>query len=139
MAQASLWSLLGFVLWTITVLVIGIGTPRVHAILTRRAAPKSFLADAPHGSDRYRRTMRAHMNCVENLPLYASLVLMARLIELQSQPFQLLAAAVLPARIAQSVIHIASGTNRAVVARFCFFCVQLACMACMAYLIAGKL
>ena len=27
-------------------------------------------ADVPHGSDRYRRTMRAHLNCVENLPLF---------------------------------------------------------------------
>jgi len=139
MTHAPLWSLLGFVVWTLIVLVLGIGLPRVHAVLTRRAPPKSFLADVPHGSERYRRTMRAHLNCVENLPLYAALVLMGGVIKLESSSFDLLAALVLPARVLQSVTHIASGSNRAVLVRFYFFCAQLVCFAGMAYLLAKQL
>lgn len=136
MAGASLWSLLGFVLWTIAVLIAGIGLPRLSAIATRRAAPSSFVADVPHGSERYRRAMRAHMNCVENLPLFASLVLIGKVIEIDSPAFEWLAVLVLPARMAQSVIHVASGSNRAVIARFSFFCVQLGCFVAMAALLA---
>jgi uncharacterized MAPEG superfamily protein len=139
MTHAPLWSLLGFVVWTLIVLVLGIGMPRIHAVLTRRAPPKSFLADVPHGSERYRRTMRAHLNCVENLPLYAALVLMGRVIELENATFDLLAALVLPARVLQSVTHISSGSNRAVLFRFYFFFAQLACFVGMAYLIAKQL
>ena len=50
MIHASLWSLLAFVVWTLLVLLLGIGVPRILAVLTRRAAPKSFVADVPHGS-----------------------------------------------------------------------------------------
>jgi uncharacterized MAPEG superfamily protein len=138
-ANASLWSLLGFVLWTILVLMAGIGLPRVHAVLARRAPPNAFQADVPHGSERYRRTMRAHLNCVENLPLFAALVLTARAIALESPSFEALALMVLPARVAQSALHVASGTNRAVMARFYFFSAQLACMIGMAVLIALNL
>src|SRR5688500_4234378 len=76
----SLYSLLGFVVWTLLVVMGGIGLPRISAVLARRAPPKSFVEDVPHGSERYRRTMRAHANCVENLPVFAALVLMAHAI-----------------------------------------------------------
>jgi uncharacterized MAPEG superfamily protein len=136
MDHASLYSLLGFVVWTMLVVSVGIGMPRISAVLARRAPPKSFLADVPHGSDRYRRTMRAHVNCVENLPLFAALVLMASVVSLESALFEALAVAVLPARIAQTAIHVASGSNRAVIVRFWFFSVQLCCFAAMAVILA---
>ena len=139
MTNLPLWALLGFVTWTLVVLLIGIGMPRIHAVLTRRSPPKFFRADVPHGSERYQRAMRAHMNCVENLPLFAALVLTARAVGLESTAFDGLAGAVLPARIAQSVTHIASGTNSAVLVRFCFFTAQLVCMAGMIVLLAGQL
>jgi uncharacterized MAPEG superfamily protein len=132
----SLQSLLGFVVWTLLVVLVGIGTPRVAAVLTRRAPPKSFLADVPHGSERYRRTMRAHANCVENLPIFAVLVLTARAVSLESTVFEALAVAVLPARIAQTLVHVASGSNRAVIVRFWFFSLQFLCFLGMAAMLA---
>jgi len=132
----SFYSLLGFVVWTMLVVVVGIGVPRVSAVLARRAAPKSFVADVPHGSDRYRRTMRAHANCVENLPIFAVLVLLARAVSLQSSLFETLAVVVLAARIAQTSVHVASGSNKAVLARFWFFSTQVACFAAMAFILA---
>jgi uncharacterized MAPEG superfamily protein len=131
-----LYSLLGFIVWTMLVVLFGIGTPRVSAVLARRAAPKSFTADVPHGSERYRRTMRAHANCLENLPLFAALVLIARAISLENAVFEALAVAVLPARIAQTLVHVASGSNRAVIVRFVFFSLQFLCFLGMAAILA---
>lgn len=121
------------------VVVSGIGLPRFAAILHGRAAPKSFAADVPQGSERYRRTMRAHANCVENLPIFASLVFIAHAVAFESWLFDALSVAVLPARIAQTATHIASGTNRAVLVRFSFFTIQLGCFVGMAALLAARL
>ncbi|HEX6277055.1 MAG TPA: MAPEG family protein [Polyangiaceae bacterium] len=137
MTHPSLYALLGFVVWTMLVVVVGIGTPRLSAIWARRAPPKSFLADVPHGSDRYRRTMRAHANCVENLPIFAALVLIARAVSLESGVFEALAVTVLPARVGQTLTHVASGSNRAVVVRFLFFTVQLLCFAAMTVILVS--
>lgn len=132
----SQWALLGFVAWTVTLLVVCIGVPRVTAVARNEARANSFNPNVPHGSDRYQRGMRAHLNCVENLPVFASLVLLGTLVAIPSSLFQLAAFAVLPARVLQSVAHIASGRNRAVLVRFVFFCVQLLCFASMAALLA---
>ena len=132
----SLYSLLGFVVWTLLVVMTGIGLPRISAVLARRAPPKSFVADVPHGSERYRRTMRAHANCVENLPIFAALVLLAHATALESTLFQALAVAVLPARVAQTTVHVASGSNRAVIVRFSFFTIQFGCFIAMAAILA---
>jgi hypothetical protein len=48
----------------------------------------------------------------------------------------MLAIIVLPARVAQTTLHVASGSNRAVLARFWFFSIQLACFAAMAAILA---
>jgi len=136
MSHPSLWSLLAFTVWTLLIVLLGIGAPRIAAVLARQAPPKSFAADVPHGSDRYRRTMRAHVNCVENLPVFAVLVLLSRVTRLESSVFEALAVAVTPARLLQTSVHIASGTNRAVLVRFWFFIVQLVCFFGMALLLA---
>ena len=136
MTHPSLYSLLGFVAWTMLVVLVGIGGPRVSAVIMRKAAPKSFVADVPHGSERYRRTMRAHANCVENLPIFAALVLIARAVSLESALFEALAVIVLPARVAQTAVHVASGSNKAVLSRFWFFSIQFACFVAMALILA---
>jgi uncharacterized MAPEG superfamily protein len=123
-----LWSLLGFVVWTMAIVGFGIGGRRLPPIFAGRAKPRDFPADQPHGNDAYRRTLRAHANCVENLPLFGSLVVVAALIGLKSELFDWLAVSFLVARILQSSVHMASGSNRAIMVRFAFFCVQFVCM-----------
>src|SRR5688572_1412433 len=125
----SHWALLGFVAWTLLVVQLGIGLPRVSAIMAKRARPNSFRPEVPHGTDRYQRTMRAHMNCVENLPLFAALVLLGTVTRLDHGLFQTVAFVVLPARVLQTTCHIASGRNRVVLLRFTFFSVQVVCFA----------
>ncbi len=131
-----LWCLLGFAGWTLLLVVVGIGAPRVTQVLAGKAKPDAFPADQPHGSPRYRRTMRAHMNCVENLPIFASVVIVGVLAGVSEPAFGMLAAVVLAARVVQSTIHIASGSNAAINARFTFFLAQIACVVAMAVVIA---
>lgn len=133
----SLWSLLGFWTWTLLTVVVGIGVPRLHAIFVGKVQPSALRADVKHGSERFQRTQRAHMNCVENLPVFAALVLTARSAGLDDSTFEVLALIVLPARIAQTLVHIASGRNRAVLARFSFFLIQLVCVFGMTVIVAA--
>ncbi len=71
------WALLGFAVWTLLVLFGTVGVYRWSRILTGRVGISEWQADQPQGSEWYQRAMRAHMNCVENLPVFAALVLCA--------------------------------------------------------------
>ena len=133
----SHWALLGFVAWTLLLVLVGIGAPRFSAVLRKQARANSFNPAVPHGSERYQRTMRAHLNCIENLPIFAALVLLGTVLAVPGELFQLVAFAVLPARVLQSTVHIASGRNRAVLARFAFFSIQLCCFALLIVLLAA--
>src|SRR5215204_7225303 len=76
--------LLGFAGWTLLTLFGSIGVYRWSRILTNRASIAEWRADLPQGSDWYQRAMRAHMNCVENLPVYAAIVVALMASGLQS-------------------------------------------------------
>ncbi len=136
--QPSHWALLGFVAWTILLLVSTVGVPRISAILKKQAKPNSFNPAVPHGSERYQRSMRAHLNCVENLPIFASLVLLGTAAQMSGSLFQAAAATVLPARLVQSVAHISSGRNRAILVRFGAYCVQIICFLLMLLLLVDE-
>lgn len=131
-------ALLGFTVWTIALVIGGVGVTRVTQVLTKQARANSFDPRVPHGSERYQRSMRAHLNCVENLPIFAALVLLGTACSMTGWQFQAAAFAVLPARVLQSAVHIASGRNRAVLLRFVFFSVQLICFLVMAFLLAAR-
>lgn len=133
----SEWALLGFAAWTVVLLVSTVGVTRIGAVIRKEARPNSFNPAVPHGSERYQRCMRAHINCTENLPIFASLVLIGAHVGVPGALFQLAAFTVLPARVLQSIAHISSGRNRAVLARFTFFSVQLVCFAVMVALLVA--
>jgi hypothetical protein len=131
--NVPLWVLLGFAVWTIAVLLVGIGIRRWSLILTGRAQLTDFPADMPHGTPAYRRAMRAHANCVENLPVYGAIALALFASQLQSPTIDALAMVLLAARMAQSVVHVAFiETNATVLIRFIFFFAQLVAMLWMA-------
>src|SRR5690606_8093197 len=96
------------------------------------AGPADFPADTPHGPPRYRRAMRAHANCIENLPLYGAIVLAAVATGVGGPTLDALALVLLGARVVQTCVHvIPEPTNAWVGVRFTFFAVQLACMVWM--------
>jgi uncharacterized MAPEG superfamily protein len=68
------WVLLGFAVWTLLILFSTVGVYRWSRILTSRTEIAGWRADEQQGSEWYRRALRAHMNCVENLRIYTALV-----------------------------------------------------------------
>jgi len=137
--HTPLLCLLGFVFWTVLIIVVGIAAVRFTAILTGKAPPNGFPADVPHGSDRYRRTMRAHMNCVENLPLFASVVLTGAVVNAGSPLMDTLALTYFAARILQTLFHIASGNLGVIALRLICYLVQVTCLCWMGLLVYDAL
>ena len=124
--------LLGFTAWTLMTLFVGTGIYRWGMILTGRASISEWRTDIPQGNEFYRRATRAHMNCVENLPVYTAIVVATLAIGLRSAVMDHLCIAMLAARIGQSSIHIAFPiSNVSVSLRFTLFLVQLLCMIAM--------
>jgi len=73
------------------------------------------------------RVTRAHLNCLENLPVFAALVAAAGLSQ-QLGIMESTAMCVLYARIAQSVVHMISANLPMVLVRGGFFFVQVVLM-----------
>jgi uncharacterized MAPEG superfamily protein len=131
-----MWSLIAFAGWTLFILLAGIGVSRWSKILTGRKQLTDFPADQPHGSVAYRRILRAHLNCVENLPVYAVIVLGLELGQVGYPLIDRLAIIVMGARILQSLTHMLfTETNLTVLIRFLFFIAQIICMIAMLVLL----
>jgi uncharacterized MAPEG superfamily protein len=123
-----LWMLLGFSTWTVVLLVTTVGNHRWSRILTGRAPISSFRADHVEGQDFYKRAMRAHANCGENLPVFGAVVLALFATGIDSPVVDTLVTVILIARVLQSLVHIALVQSDAVVAvRFTFFLTQIIC------------
>jgi uncharacterized MAPEG superfamily protein len=132
--------LLGFAGWTLLTLFGSIGVYRWSRILSGRASIAEWRADLPQGSDWYQRAMRAHMNCVENLPVYAAIVVALMATGLQTPLIDRLALTILAARIGQTVAHITlPPTNAATSLRFAFFLLQVVCMIVTGVIVAANL
>jgi uncharacterized MAPEG superfamily protein len=132
-----LWCLLGFVAWTL-LLLLGLAGARVSQVAMGGKQPNEFPAGVPHGGDAYWRLNRAHLNCIENLPLFASVVVVGTLAGLKDPLFATLSQVYLGARIGQSVVHLSSGSNLAIDLRFTCFLVQYGCLVGIIYLLATK-
>ena len=122
-----IWSLLGFAAWTVLLLLGTVGVYRWTRILTGRVPIRDFRADRIEGEDWYRRAMRAHANCVENLPVFGAIVLALYASGIDSAVASAVSVAILAARVAQSLVHVSfEQTNAVVSVRFAFFFLQIA-------------
>jgi uncharacterized MAPEG superfamily protein len=131
------WVLLGFAAWTLLVLFSTVGVYRWRRILTGRTAVAAWRADEQQGGEWYRRAIRAHLNCVENLPVYTAIVVALLAARVTSPILDGLAITILVARICQSSIHLlVEQTNTVAGIRFAFFFVQAICMIAMGILVA---
>ena len=120
------WMLLGFATWTVLLLLVTGGIYRWSRILTGRVPISEFRADQVEGKDWYKRSMRAHANCVENLPVFGAIVFALYAGHIASATVNVLAVAILAARIMQSLVHVCLvQTNTVVSLRFGFFFVQI--------------
>ena len=120
------WALVGFAAWTVLLLLATVGVYRWSRILTGRVAIREFRADQIEGADWYKRAMRAHANCVENLPVFGAIVFGLYVGNVGSALVDALAVAVLVARVMQSLVHVCFIQSNPVTAvRFGFFFVQI--------------
>jgi uncharacterized MAPEG superfamily protein len=121
--STTLLALLGFLSWTLVLLVL-MEVIRSKLVLTREVAANSFTPDNAGLSPFMQRLARAHANCLEGLPLFGGFMLVA-VAAGKSDVTDPLAYALLGARIVQSVIHLASTSPFAVTARFTAFAAQI--------------
>ena len=121
-----LWMLLGFAAWTVLLLSVTVGVYRWTRILTGRVPIREFRADQVEGDDWYRRSMRAHANCIENLPVFGAIVLAVHVSGVGGLVVDYLSISVLVARVMQSLVHVCLvHTNTVAAVRFAFYSVQL--------------
>jgi uncharacterized MAPEG superfamily protein len=114
-----------------------VGVYRWSRILTGRTAISAWRADEQQGGEWYRRAIRAHLNCLETLPLYTAIVIALLTAHVTSPILDGLAITMLGARICQSLIHLLlEQTNLVAGIRFAFFFVQAICIIAMGALIA---
>ena len=128
----SVQALLLFTGWTF-LLVLIVFSYRGAALLTGTA-----ITSWPRGSKNpndpgfIQRIADAHANSLENLPIFAVLVLAAAAIG-KPEVTAPLAMYVVYARVAQSAVHIAGINTPLVLARATFWTVQLVCFGLMFY------
>ncbi len=120
----TLQALLGFIAWTLFLLVLMEGI-RSSLVATGAVPANGFHPDNSNLSPFMQRLARAHANCLEGLPIFGGLMLVAAVAD-RSAVTDPLAWALLAARVVQSLIHLASTSSAAVTARFTAFGVQMA-------------
>ncbi len=119
----TLTALTGFVAWSLFLLVL-MEVIRSKLVLTRAVPPNAFTPDNSNLTPFMQRLARAHANCVEGLPIFGGLMLIAEVTG-NSAITDPLAYIFLGARILQSVIHLSSLSAPAVILRFSAFAVQM--------------
>ena len=121
--NSTLTALCGFIAWSLFLLVL-MEAIRSKLVLTKAVAPNGFPPDNSNLSPFMQRLARAHANCVEGLPIFGGLMLVAVLAG-KSSITDPLAYLFLCARVLQSVIHLSSLSAVAVTLRFSAFAVQM--------------
>jgi uncharacterized MAPEG superfamily protein len=124
MISASSIALTGFVTWTLLLLVL-MEIIRSQLVLRGKVPANGFRPDNAGLSPFMQRLARAHANCIESLPVFGGLLLVA-LVTDQAAITDSLAYVFLGARIIQSLIHLTSLSQTAVMLRFTAFAVQMA-------------
>ena len=121
--NSSLLALTGFVAWTLLLLVL-MESLRSRLVLLKTVPSNGFQPDNGNLSPFMQRLARAHANCLEGLPVFGGLLVIAVLAG-QTAVTDQLALVLLGARVVQSLIHLASLSVMAVNLRFTAFAVQM--------------
>jgi len=119
----SILALLGFISWALFLLVL-MEVIRSKLVLTGAVPANGFNPENSNLSPFMQRLARAYANCLEGLPIFGGLLLLA-VVTGKSHLTDSFAYLLLGARITQSVIHLASTSPVAVTARFTAFAIQV--------------
>ncbi|MBX3635117.1 MAG: MAPEG family protein [Rubrivivax sp.] len=124
MSSPTAFALTGFIAWALALLVL-MEAIRGKLVLTKEVPANGFVPDNANLSPFMQRLARAHANCLEGLPIFGGLMLVALVTE-RSAVTDPLALVLLGARLVQSLVHLASVSATAVMLRFAAFAVQMA-------------
>lgn len=128
--------LLLFIAWTLLLLVV-MEVVRTVLVMTGRVPANGFLPDNANLAPFMQRLARAHANCLEGLPVFGGLLVVALLLD-EAPVTDPLAPWFLAARFVQSCIHLASTSAVAVTARFTAFAVQMVIAVYWAYALPAQ-
>jgi uncharacterized MAPEG superfamily protein len=127
--SVPVWVLLAFAGWTLITLAVSVGAYRWARILTGRGSLVEFGHVEDIRDEFHRRAMRAHANCVENLPVYGAIVLVIVVSETRAEILDILALVLIAARVIHTSVHLLfKQTSMIVGLRSTFFNVQFVCM-----------
>ena len=121
--STTLLAVTGFVAWSLALLVL-MEVLRTKLVLTKVLPANGFVPDNANLSPFMQRLARAHANCVEGLPIFGGLMLIA-VAAGRAEITDSLALWFLSARVLQSLVHLGSVTATAVSVRFALFTVQM--------------
>ena len=131
----TLLALLAFTCWALALLVL-MEAIRSKLVLTGEMPANGFNPENSNLSPFMQRLARAHANCLEGLPIFGGLMVVAILAGKASLTDPL-AYTLVAARVAQSTIHLASTPSVAVTARFGAFAVQMGIAVYWAFKLLG--
>lgn len=123
MGSPTIIALTGFVVWALVLLVL-MEAIRTKMVMSKEVVANGFVPDNANLSPFMQRLARAHANCIEGLPIFGGLLVIA-LISGHPEITNSLAYVFLGARVIQSLIHLSSLSALAVTLRFSAFSVQL--------------
>ena len=112
-----------FIAWTLALLVV-MEAGRSCLVVSGRVKSNAFQPDNANLSPFMQRLARAHANCLEGLPIFGGLLLVA-IVSGKTGITDPLAPWLLAARVGQSTVHLASLSVMAVNVRFTLFAVQM--------------
>jgi uncharacterized MAPEG superfamily protein len=124
MTSPSSIALTGFITWALLLLVV-MEVIRAQLVLRGKVPANGFTPDNAALSPFMQRLARAHANCVESLPIFGGLLLVA-IATGRTSITDPLAYFFLGSRAFQSLVHLASLSPTAVTIRFTAFTVQMA-------------
>lgn len=124
-------ALAAFIAWTLFLLVL-MEALRTRLVLTGRVPANGFTPGNETLAPFMQRLARAHLNCIESLPVFGGLMLLAIATQ-RTAVTDPLAAGLVAARVVQSTIHLVSVSPTAVKLRFTAFAIQMAIGAAWAW------
>ena len=124
MSSPSAIAFTAFIAWTLLLLIL-MEVIRSQLVLRGKVPANGFTPDNANLSPFMRRLARAHANCLESLPIFGGLLLIA-IATGSTSITDPLAYLLLGARVLQSLVHLASVSAPAVTIRFTAFAVQMA-------------
>ncbi len=121
--MTGITALLWFTVWTLVLMLVYVGY-RILLVLTMKKKANAWMRGQPSDDPAFiTRAQHAHMNCLENLPVFAAIVFAGVALGKSSGVDQV-AAFVLYARLAQSVTHLIGTSPSLVFIRANFLVVQ---------------